>query len=273
MNTASDLNLIQKDIANYFRLWPLFPARAATQASGIPLKTYSVFHEHLQITDTFGEYLEARDSLILAKIELSFILGLPWLQHHNPILNFDLITIPWWDFSSTATDNIEEPLGLGSLTQISTHFHVMQVQLETLDESLEEPTIPKEYKDLANIFSLSNANSLPLHRVEDHAIEVERGKTSPFDPIYNLSEYQLKTFCEYIDKNLAYRYIRPSISSSGAFVLFTLKLDRTLRFCVNYCGLNSMTIKNWYSLHLIDEILDRLSVAWVFTKIDLNTAY
>ncbi len=39
VDTASDLNLIQKDIADHLRLWPLFPARAATQAGGIPLKT------------------------------------------------------------------------------------------------------------------------------------------------------------------------------------------------------------------------------------------
>ena len=45
VDTASDLNLIRKDIADHLRLRPLFPARAATQAGDIPLKTYSVFHE------------------------------------------------------------------------------------------------------------------------------------------------------------------------------------------------------------------------------------
>ena len=79
----------------------------------------------------------------------------------------------------------------------------MQVQLETLDESLEEPTIPKAYRDLADVFSPSNANSLPPHRDEDHAIELEPEKTPPFGPLYNLSEYQLKTLHEYIDENLA----------------------------------------------------------------------
>ncbi len=43
VDTASDLNLIQKDIADHLLLRPLFSARAATQAGGIPLKTYSVF--------------------------------------------------------------------------------------------------------------------------------------------------------------------------------------------------------------------------------------
>ncbi len=138
------------------------------------------------------------------------------------------MTIQWWDSSSIVTDNIEELLDLRSLTQIPTGFQVMQVQLETLDESLEEPTIFKAYRDLANVFSPSNANSLPPHRDEDYAIELEPGKTPPFSPLYNLSEYQLKTLRKYIDKNLANGFIRPSKFSAGASIMFTPKPDGTL---------------------------------------------
>ena len=57
--TASDLNLIQKDIENYLRLRPSFPIGATTQAGGIPLNTYLVFQERLQITDSIGGHLDA----------------------------------------------------------------------------------------------------------------------------------------------------------------------------------------------------------------------
>ena len=174
-------------------LRPLFPTRAATQAGGIPLKTYSVFNEWLQITDSFSAHFDAWDLLTSANIEVPFILGLSWLLHPNSIPNFDPITIQWQDSSFTVTDSIEEPLDLESLIQIPADFQVMYVQLETFDESLEEPTFPKKYRDLANIFLSFNANSLPTHQDEDHAIELEPGKTLPFGPLYNLSEYQLKT--------------------------------------------------------------------------------
>ncbi len=81
------------------------------------------------------------------------------------------------------------------------------MQLETLDESLKEPTIPKAFRDLADVFSPSHANSPPPHRDEDHAIQLELEKISPFGPLYNLSEYQLKTLREYIDKNLTNGFI------------------------------------------------------------------
>ncbi len=71
VDTASDLNLIQKDIADYLRLWSFFPARAATQTGSISLNTYSVFH------DPFDTHLDALDHLTSANFELPFILGLP----------------------------------------------------------------------------------------------------------------------------------------------------------------------------------------------------
>ncbi len=163
VDTASDLNPIQKNITDQLCLWLCFPAKATTQAGCIPLKTYPVFHERLQITDSFGTHLDARDPLTSAIIEVPLMLGLPWLQHHYPILNFDPITIQRQDFSSIVTDSMEETLDLGSLTQIATDFQVMQVQHETLDESVKEPTISKVYRDLANLFSPSHANFLPLY--------------------------------------------------------------------------------------------------------------
>ncbi len=207
VDTASDLNLIRKDIVDHLCLRLLFPARAAKQACSIPLKAYLVFHERFQITDSFHANLDARDPLTSANIKVPLILSLPLLLHHNSILNFDPMTIHCEDSSSTITDSIEEPLDLGSPIQIPAEFQVMQVQFGTLDEFLEEPTIPKAYRDLANVFLPSNANSLPPHRDEDHAIELKAGKTAPFSLLYNLSEYQLKTLREYIDKNLANRFI------------------------------------------------------------------
>ena len=181
--------------------------------------------------------------------------------------------IQWQDSSSTISDSIEEPLDHGSLISIPADFQVMQVQLKTLDESLEEPTISKKYKDLANVFSPSNASFLPPHRDENHAIELEPRKTSPFGPLYNLSDYQLKTLRVYIDENFANGFIRPSKSFAGTAVSFIPKLDRNLRLCVNYRRLNSTMIKNRYPLLLIDEILDRLSDAPDFIKIDEKNAY
>ena len=55
--------------------------------------------------------------------------------------------------------------------------------------------------------------------------------------------------------------------------MFMLKADGSLRLCVDYRGLNQVTIKNRHPLPLISEIINRLSSLVVFTKLDLKWAY
>ena len=110
-----------------------------------------------------------------------------------------------------------------------------------------------------------------LHGWPDHAIELT--DKSPYRPIYSLLEKELKVLCEYIQENLGRGWIRESTSPAGAPILFTPKKDGELRLCVNYCGLNKVTIKNRYLLPLIGEIIDRLSGARIYTKLDLRNAY
>ena len=55
--------------------------------------------------------------------------------------------------------------------------------------------------------------------------------------------------------------------------MFAKKKDRTLRFCVDYRQLNNITIKNRYTLPLIQELQDRLRGAQWFTKLDVRDAY
>ena len=55
--------------------------------------------------------------------------------------------------------------------------------------------------------------------------------------------------------------------------MFMPKKDGGLCLCVDYCGLNHITLKNCYSLSLVSEMLNRLSEAKVFSKMDLCDTY
>ena len=112
-----------------------------------------------------------------------------------------------------------------------------------------------------------------LHRPYDCNIELIPDKQPPFGPIYNLSQSELQHLREYIDENLAKGFIEHSKSPAGAPILFVKKKDGSLRMCVDYRGLNNITIKNRYALPLVSTLLDQLSTARVFTKIDLRNAY
>ena len=80
--------------------------------------------------------------------------------------------------------------------------------------------------------------------MNEHAIELEEDKQLPFGPIYSLGPVELETLKTYIETNLANGFIRPSKSPAGALILFNQKPDGSFRLCVDYWGLNNITIKN-----------------------------
>jgi len=95
----------------------------------------------------------------------------------------------------------------------------------------------------------------------------------PFGPIYNLSQHKFAMFWEDFNEDLENGFIRHSKFLIGAHVLFVKKENGSLRMCVNYHGLNHLTIMNWYPLPLISRLLNQLSHAKVYTKIDLHGTY
>ncbi|CAD6885025.1 unnamed protein product, partial [Tilletia caries] len=104
--------------------------------------------------------------------------------------------------------------------------------------------VPVEYHDLLDAFSKAKADTLPPHRSHDHAIDLEPDTIPPFGPIYSLSDLELAALRSWLDEHLSKGFIRPSTSPAGAPILFVKKKDGSLRLCVDYRGLNRVTIKN-----------------------------
>jgi hypothetical protein len=84
-----------------------------------------------------------------------------------------------------------------------------------------------------------------------------------------MSKDKLLVLRKFLDENLAKGFIRISVSPAVSLVLFAKKPGGGLRFCIDYRALNTITIKNYYPLPLIQEILARLSKTKIYTKLDV----
>ena len=197
------------------------------------------------------------------------ILGLPFFCDWKPVVDFEKGIILDLGLTRTSLPSV-------SLITADEFLREEAISIGLISNSVAPRTveIPEEYKSYAPLFSKTKANSLPpLRGNTDHAIDLEPDTKPPFGPIYALSQLELSALRSYLDESLASGFIRPSKSPAGAPILFVKKKDGSLRLCVDYRGLNKITIKNRYPLPLISELLDRLKDAKLFTKLDLRGAY
>lgn len=126
---------------------------------------------------------------------------------------------------------------------------------------------------LSMVFSKAKASVLPPHRPYDCAINLLPSTMPPRGRLYSLSTPEKLAMEEYIRDALKTGFIRPSRSPAGASSFFVGKKDGGLRPCIDYRGLNKITIKNRYPLPLMSSAFEQLRNATIFTKLDLRSAY
>ncbi len=86
-----------------------------------------------------------------------------------------------------------------------------------------------------------------------------------------LKERELTDF--EINKQLEANVIEPTSSEWAAPVLFVPKKDGKLRFCIDYRKLNEATVKDSYPIPRMDDCLDSLGEATIFTGLDAYSGY
>ena len=234
---------------------------------------------------------------LVADTKFEVILGMPFLKISNADVSFGEGTLTWKTYTTNealpTTEQVQivdpKEFVIAALDVDSETFvvHVAireqeempvhskrQAQVRALLFDKASTKVPAEYSDYSDVFSAENAAELPENTgMNEHAIKLEESKQPSFGPIYSLGPVELETLKTYIKTNLANGFIRPSKSPAGAPILFNRKSDRSLRLCMDYRGLNNITIKNRYPLSLIGESLNRLGRAKRFTQLDLTNAY
>ncbi|KAJ3690822.1 hypothetical protein LUZ61_019986 [Rhynchospora tenuis] len=213
------------------------------------------------------------------------ILGLDWLTDRGPML-VD------WKNGCLKFKNREKEVRLqvcDETTEVAVCHTMMDLRNETKKGS--EIIIAQLFKIETDSHSVSNVavklttiidqysqlfeepKTLPPHREIDHQIQL----TNDTQPInlrpYRQSYFQKLKVEKIIEELLRNKFIQPSTSHFLSPIILVKKKDNTWRLCVDYRKLNSCTIKNRFPIPMIDDLLDELQGAKIFSKIDLRSGY
>ncbi|GAU51873.1 hypothetical protein TSUD_416580 [Trifolium subterraneum] len=134
---------------------------------------------------------------------------------------------------------------------------------------LEEIPVVREFSD---VFP-EDISDLPPEREVEFGIDLVPGTSLISMAPYRMSASELNELKKQLEELLEKKFIRPSVSPWGAPVLLVKKKEGSIRLCIDYRQLNKVTIKNKYPLPRIDDLMDQLVGACVFSKIDLRSGY
>jgi len=136
-----------------------------------------------------------------------------------------------------------------------------------------------KYQNFLDVFDRVQVDKLSSHHSYDHKIEFTNDVTSSKCRAYWMSFYKLQKIKEYLNENLSKNFITSSKILYFSFILFALKINDDLRFCIDYWKLNVIIKRNRYSLSFIDEMIDkivdckhltRLNIIFAFNKLHMH---
>lgn len=217
------------------------------------------------------------------------VLGVDWLAVHSPMqcdwslktMNYQrhgcTIQLTGVRTEETAAVSVMDAATLWQMQEANEIWGAALLEIQTTPTTGSESEGPlpaiiqKVLTDFSDVFE--EPTGLPPHHQYDHAINLEPGAAPVNCRPYRYSPLQKDEIERQVTEMLRTGVITHSMSPFAAPVLLVKKKDGTWRFCVDYRRLNTVTIKNKFPLPVIDELLDELAGAAVFSKIDLRAGY
>jgi hypothetical protein len=219
--------------------------------------------EYAEVSLTLGKsHREKMEPLIVDIGKSDMLLGINWVEHHNPEVN-------WKDrkIEFTRCPPSCKPVEIKGVTTSK--------EEERDSNGLSKGKRPDYIKPYAHLFEKQNFEKLPKRRKWDHAITF-----TPDAPMeikakaYPMTAAEMEILDEFIKKELAAGKIRESKSPYASPCFFIGKKESTdKRLVQDYRKINEVTVKDQTPLPHITELLDTLTEYKYFNKMDIIWGY
>ena len=305
LNSEAKINLINNILVKQLKLVLFHVSNCqAIDVNNHFLKIYDVYFVQFEVKNENDVSRFFNDSFLETDLAWNMTLNLSWMQLSKIKVNWTTDKIEAWSFIvefvlfiTSRIEKIEFEKLINAALNDEQHVFVMFVRMfhdektnlnsihiqrrTQIDSTLTKIKNKSDIKififeilkKFENLINEDKTYELSNHESDDHAINLKSNKKSFYDFIYSLFEVEFKILRIYFDKHFKNDFIKSFTFSVDASILFVKKKNETLRFCVNYRSLNFLTIKNKYSLSLIDESLNHLSKTRVYTSLNMIATY
>ena len=218
------------------------------------------------------------------------VLGLPWLQKHDPEIKWTERKIRF-NSPFCKTNCIRKAFPKLAKTKLTEQIlEEDKVKDMTLNNIQEYPIehhksgqggnllgVPIEYHNFADVFDLKEARMMPAERgIWNFKIDFIEGWEDKLPRVtkrYQLMNKEQKLEEETIKELLEAGMICPSMSPIAAPCFFVPKKDRMKCHVVDWQGINAITIGDAHPLPIMDNLLDLVKGSKIMSKLDLTASY
>ncbi|XP_019097363.1 PREDICTED: uncharacterized protein LOC109131156 [Camelina sativa] len=219
--------------------------------------------------------------LVMPLDRFDVILGMDWLSEHQAHIDCSRSRVIFENGGRTPLlfygISPSKMAYFASAARIGRSVEEEEIYLVTLTALGGDDKEGMEVEDITTVKDFEDVfrplEGLPPPRSHPFTINLQPGATPIAKAPYRMVPAEFAELKTQLEDLLEKGFIRPSSSPWGALVLFFKKKDGSMRLCIDYRGINNITIKDKYPLPRIDELLDQLRGASWFSKIDLASGY